>query len=107
MDREIGATLFYDVLKNGCLDILVGTTELSGNLRGDDGADVAFSFNAFTFSSSGDPLYLRCNIALCALDSNGDFIKSNCGWNPSTIVDDCVAENADKQYGYTPAASLT
>merc|ERR1711868_242421 len=49
---------------------------------------VDFSFNGFTFESSSDTLYLKCTIEMCALNLDGTFVDSSCGF--AYGGDDCV-----------------
>jgi hypothetical protein len=108
MDAPLEADATYDILKNGCLDNLIATTELSDNLRGSSVSDVDFSFNGFTFESNSDTLYVECKIVLCAVDEFGDFINPDCGFDDSDLATTCAAaESADNSaLGYSVATGL-
>merc|ERR1712227_922784 len=49
---------------------------------------VDISFNGFTFESSSDTLYLKCTIEMCALNLDGTFVDSSCGF--AYGGDDCA-----------------
>jgi len=110
MDAPVDPAATYDIMKHGCLDNLIHTTELSGNLRGDLMTPVDFSFNGFTFESNSDTLYVECKIVLCAIDENGDFLNPVCGFNSKfdALSDACEdAATADSSaLGYSIASGL-
>jgi hypothetical protein len=96
----------YDIFKNGCLDNLVDTTQLTTNLRGDHETSVDFKFNGFTFESSSDTLFLECEIVLCALDASGMFQEATCGFDDSDLATSCDTAGQGKALGLTAAADL-
>lgn len=103
MNAEVDATAEYTILKDGCLDNLVGTAEVSDDLRGDDSNTVEFSFNGFTFESTSDTLYLECSIVLCAIDSSGDFLDAGCGFDDTDLTTTCAASG----YGLGTSLGMT
>ena len=78
-------------IQDGCMSNLV---DASGTLAGDVSAFASFQFNGFTFDTSDDQLHLRCQIDVCAVDSNGDVIDSTCGYTASSCASDETAAAA-------------
>jgi len=105
MDLAEEATATYDIMKHGCLDNLVATTELSGSLIGDSSTPVNFRFNGFTFESNSDTLYVECNIVLCAVDDSGAFLNPDCGFSFTNLTTTCetAAEDSSSALGYSLA----
>jgi len=87
-DAAVTPSVTYGIIEDGCLDVLTGAAEESANLRGAAASTVDFSFNGFTFESSSDTLYLKCTIEMCALNLDGTFVDSSCGF--AYGGDDCV-----------------
>jgi hypothetical protein len=110
MDAPVDAVATYDILKHGCLDKLINTAELSGNLRGDLMTPVDFSFNGFTFESNSDTLYVECKIILCATDEDGVFLNADCGFDSDNTAPTTSCENFEKAdgsvLGYALASGL-
>jgi len=102
VEDEVNHDIGYDIIKDGCMDILLNAE--SDELKGNNTNDVDFDFNGFTFSSSMSTLYLECTIILCALNTDGSFKDSECGYQYGG--DDCAAFNEDKTLNYEKAPAL-
>merc|ERR1712187_180580 len=87
-DDATSPSVTYGIIEDGCLDVLTAAAEESSYLRGSSSSNVDFSFNGFTFESTADTLYVKCSIEMCALNSDGTFVDSNCGF--AYGGDDCA-----------------
>ena len=86
------------MIRDGCLDNLLETTQISDSLEGNAAESVSFQFNGFTFGD-GSSVFLQCSIALCALDSYGDYVQPGCG-----VIfggDSCAAFSEGSKMGYS------
>jgi len=104
LDGVVNRTLSYQIIRDGCMDNLLEATSTNMRGRGAQDEDVDFEFNGFTFSSTMSTLYLECTIVLCAIDTNGDFQDSTCGYQYGN--DDCASFDATKTLDYTKAPAL-
>jgi len=101
-DAATSPTVVYGIIEDGCLDTLTAAAEESSYLRGSSSSTVDFSFNGFTFESSSDTLYLQCTIEMCALNTDGTFVDSTCGFAYGD--DDCA--DATSTMGLTKATAV-
>lgn len=97
-DDNTQPTLFYNIIRDGCLDRLLQTSELNDDLVGDGVDPVDFKFNGFTFAATADTIYLKCSVSLCAT-SGGELVEPGCGLTYGG--DSCAAYSADSTMGYS------
>lgn len=109
-DAKTTPTKTYNVIKDGCLDKLLGTNVVtvgtSNNWVGDASDPVYFQFNGFTFEGASDTVYLKCNIELCATDG-GKFMKTGCGYEFKTDASGTDCNKGTSTLGWNKAAALS
>merc|ERR1712176_1522584 len=79
----------YTIIKDGCFSKLIALDGIQYRelLVGNHATPAGFGFNGFTFDSTDDKLFLKCNIDICAIlqdEYDNRSLTPGCGYQLST-----------------------